>query len=54
MKEFWIDFQGYIKVTAIDKDDAEFTFFQKVNKSSELKDICIEIDSVEEIINDIQ
>lgn len=49
MKEYWIDFSGWFKVTAETKEKAhDEAFCQLSNKLQNLNEIYIEINSVEE------
>ena len=49
MTDFWIDFSGYCKITARDRDSAEALFYKLLDSIEEMKDVTADIDCIEEV-----
>lgn len=49
MTDFWIDFSGYCKITAPDRDSAEALFYRLLDSITEIKDASVDIDGIEEV-----
>lgn len=50
MKEFWIDFSGYVKIMARDDEDAKMIFYDSFDSFVKLNisHLSVEIDCIEE------
>ena len=59
MKEYWIDFSGYLKVEAENADEAERKFWNAVNTKCPFSardgfsDDVLDLDSTEEVSDDL-
>lgn len=49
MRDFWIDFSGYCKITAPDRDSAEALLYRLLDSITEIKDASVDIDGIEEV-----
>ena len=49
MCDFWIDFSGYCKITAPDRDSAEALFYQLLDSITGIKDASVDVDGIEEV-----
>lgn len=49
MRDFWIDFSGYCKITAPDRDSAEALFYQLLDSTTGIKDASVDVDGIEEV-----
>ena len=49
MTDFWIDFSGYCKITARDRDSAEALFYKFLDSIEGMKDVTADIDCIEEV-----
>ena len=49
MTDFWIDFSGYCKITAPDRDSAEALFYRLLDSITEIEDASVDIDGIEEV-----
>lgn len=54
MKEFWVDFSGYLKIEADTPEEAERKFWKFVNNgislTGELSDDVWDIEAIEEVV----
>lgn len=49
MTDFWIDFSGYCRITAPDRDSAEELFSQLLENIAGIKQIAVDIDCIEKV-----
>ena len=49
MTDFWIDFSGYCKITAPNRDSAEVLFYRVLDSIAEIKDVSVVVDGIEEV-----
>lgn len=54
MTDFWIDFSGYCRIAARDRDSAEEMLRQLLDNIAEIKQIAIDVDGIEEVYKNVQ
>lgn len=54
MTDFWIDFSGYCRITAPNRDSAEELLYRLLDNIAGIKQIAVEVDCIEEVHKNVQ